>query len=346
VARPSDPSTLTLGVLDQTPVPDGSTAADAVAETIALARAAERLGYRRYWLAEHHDTPSLAGTAPEILVAAVAAATTTMRVGSGGVLLPYYSPLKVAEVFRMLHTLFPGRIDLGVGRAAGTGPAAESALLASGGASGDRYFANHLADLLTFLGGGLPSGADHPYAGVRAMPDGDDGPVVWLLGSSGQSGAAAAAFGLSFAFAHFIKPELGTEIVAGYRRRFRGGVGAAPKALVAVAVMCAETDAEAERQASTTDLWRHGPEGGRRPPILPPDKIDAHQWTDQEEALIAENRAKTVVGAPDRVRSRLEALAADYGSAELMIVTVCHDPRARLRSYELLADVFDLPTRG
>jgi len=344
-------SRLTLSVLDQTPVPEGTTSAEAVAETVALARAAERLGYHRYWLAEHHDTPSLAGAAPEILVAAVAAATATIRVGSGGVLLPYYSPLKVAEVFRMLDALFPGRIDLGIGRAAGTGPAAEAALLASGGASGDRYFANHLADLVAFLGAGFSGGEDHPYAGVRAMPDGPGGPTVWLLGSSGQSSAAAAAFGLAFAFAHFIKPDFGPQIVGGYRRRFRAagpGALAAPRALVAVAVMCADTDAEAQRQASTTDRWRLGPEGGQRPPIVSPETIDAHPGTRPDRARVAEARARMVVGTPDAVGPRLQALADEYGTDELMVVTVCHDPEARLRSYELLSEAFDLchPRRG
>ncbi len=350
-AMSPSPSTLTLSVLDQTPVPEGTAAADAVTETVALAQAAERLGYHRYWLAEHHDTPSLAGTAPESRVAPAAAATTTIRVGSGGVLLPYYSPLKVAEVFRMLDVLFPERIDLGIGRAAGTGSAAEAALLASGGASGDRYFANHLADLVTFLGAGFPGGDDHPYAGVRAMPDGSGAPPVWLLGSSGQSGAAAAAFGLRYAFAHFIKPEFGPQVVEGYRRRFRAGIpfghGAgslqAPQTLVAVAVMCADTDEEAQRHASTTDLWRLGPEGARRPPIVSPEQIDAHPWTGPERARTAQARAKMVVGAPEGVRSRLQTLAHEYGTDELMVVTVCHDPRARLRSYRLLAEVFGLP---
>jgi luciferase family oxidoreductase group 1 len=363
-----------LSVLDQTPVPDGSTPADAVAETLALAQAAERLGYRRYWLAEHHNTPSLAGTAPEILVAAVAAATSTIRVGSGGVLLPYYSPLKVAEVFRMLHTLFPGRIDLGVGRAAGADPAAEAALLAGGGASGDRYFANHLADLVTFVASGsgfgfgsgrVPAGqgdpepdqnrlgpsadhpsADHPYAGVRAMPGGPGAPTVWLLGSSGQSGAAAAAFGLPFAFAHFIAAGFGPEIVAGYRRRFRPGQLAGqpggPEVLVAVTVVCADTDAEADRLASATDLWRRGPEGAERPPILPPAEVDAGARTGRVAGRAGQRRERMVVGAPDRVRDALVALAGQYGVEELMVVTVCHDPRARVRSYELLAEAFDL----
>jgi len=345
---------LALSVLDQSPVPDGSTAADAVTETLVLARATERLGYRRFWLAEHHNTPSLAGTAPEILVGAVAAATSTIRVGSGGVLLPYYSPLKVAEVFRMLHTLFPGRIDLGIGRAAGTDAAAEAALLASGGASGDRYFANHLADLVAFLGdgfangprgggdGGTAAGHGHPYAGVRAMPAGPGGPEVWLLGSSGQSSAAAAVFGLPFAFAHFIAAEFGPEIVTGYRRRFRAGSVAAPQVVVAVSVLCAETDAEADRQALATDLWRRGPEGAHRPPIVRPDDVDPRSWTAVERQQAARRRDQLVVGAPDRVRGRLQGLAEEYGADELMVVTVCHDPQVRLRSYQLLADAFDL----
>jgi len=331
---------LALSVLDQTPVPQGTTAADAVAETLTLARAAERLGYCRYWLAEHHDTPSLAGAAPEILVGAVAAATTTIRVGSGGVLLPYYSPLKVAEVFRMLHTLYPGRIDLGLGRAAGTGPVAESALLASGGASGDEHFAEHLADLLGFVDGNLAS--DHPYAGVRASPEADGGPEVWLLGSSSHSSAAAAAFGLSFAFAHFITPDFGPQIVAGYRRRFRPGRIDAPQTALAVSVMCADTDAEAQRHASTTDLWRLGPEGSQRRPIMEPEAVAAHPWTDLERTRAAQSRAKTVVGDPDTVRARIEALADDFGVKEMVVVTVCHDPVARRRSYELLAEAFAL----
>lgn len=328
-------SSVALSVLDQTPVPDGRTAAEAVGDTLALARAADQLGYRRYWLAEHHDTASLAGTAPEILVGAVAATTTRIRVGPGGVLLPYYSPLKVAEVFRMLHTLYPDRIDLGVGRAAGTDPVAEAALLASGGASGDEHFAEHLADLVGLVHGDLP--ADHPWAGLRAMPDGPGAPEVWLLGSSSYSTSAAAALGLSFAFAHFITPDFGPQLVASYRRRFPAG-----QVAVAVSVMCADTESEARRQASTTDRWRLGPEGSGRPPILPPEAVAAVAWTELERVRAAQSRAKTVVGTPEQVRSRLQALAADFDVDELIVLTVCHDPGARLRSYRLLAEAFGI----
>ncbi|HEX2273745.1 MAG TPA: MsnO8 family LLM class oxidoreductase, partial [Acidimicrobiales bacterium] len=270
---------LALSVLDQAPVPAGSAPGRALRESVELARAAEAWGYRRYWIAEHHNTPSLAATAPEVVVAAVAAATSSIRVGSGGVLLPYYSPLKVAEVFRSLHALFPGRIDLGIGRAAGTDPAGEAALLASGGASGDEHFAENLAELLAFLEVGAATEAE-----VRAMPEGPGGPEVWLLGSSSYSSACAAYLGLPLAFAHFITPAHGPQIVESYRRGFRGGPGQAPRVVIAVAALCADSDEEAERHAATADLWRLGPEGARRPPILPPEEVGAHEWSALQRA--------------------------------------------------------------
>ena len=331
---------LALSVLDQVPVPEGCTPAESVQETLALARAAERLGYRRYWLAEHHDTTSLASTAPEVLVAAVGAATSTIRIGSGGVLLPYYSPLKVAEAFRTLEALHPGRIDLGVGRAAGTGPVAEAALLASGGASGDRHFPEHLAELLGFLRGDL--GTDHPWAGVRAMPQGPRAPEVWVLGSSSFSSACAASFGLPYAFAHFITPAYGPQLVAGYRRRFRPGVIAEPRVAVAVSAVCAPTDAEAERLSSGADLWRLGPEGAERAPILSPEAVAAHRWTDLEREKAAQARAKVVVGGPARAAAALGALAEEFDVDELLVLTVCHDLAARRRSYKLLAEAVGL----
>ena len=339
---------LALGVLDQVPVPYGTPPAEALGQTLALARAAERLGYRRYWLAEHHDTPSLAGTAPEVLVAAVAAATSSIRVGAGGVLLPYYSPLKVAETFLVLEALHPGRIDLGIGRAAGTDPRAEAALLASGGASGDRRFAEHVAELLAFLGlleaGEL--GEDYEWAGVQAMPVGPGAPDVWLLGSSSYSSACAASFGLSYAFAHFITPTFGPQLVAGYRRRFRPGVCEAPRGVVAVAAVCADTDAEAQRLASSADLWRLGPEGSERPPILPPEQVAARPLTEIERMRVAQSRANVVVGDAARVATRLRALADEFGVDELVVVTVCHDFDARCRSYELLAEAVELAPGG
>ncbi|MDQ4068559.1 MAG: MsnO8 family LLM class oxidoreductase, partial [Actinomycetota bacterium] len=230
---------LALSVLDQVPVPAGSAAADALAETLALARAVEAMGYRRYWLAEHHGTRSLASTAPEILVGAVAGCTSTIRVGSGGVLLSHYSPLKVAEVFRTLAVLHPGRIDLGVGRHPGGDAVTEAALQYLPGVPSDERYVDKVVDLLGFLSDRLEPG--HPFEQVPAMPDGVPAPPVWLLGSSSHSGAVAAYLGLPFAFAHFITPAFGPQVLHAYRRGFQPSAHAsAPRALVAAGVMCAD----------------------------------------------------------------------------------------------------------
>ena len=336
---------LALSVLDQAPVPNGSTAAAAVHQALALARATEALGYRRYWVAEHHGTRSLAATAPEILVGAVATATSTIRVGSGGVLLSHYSPLKVAETFRTLSALHPGRIDLGVGRTPGADAVTEAALQYLPGVPGDERYVDKVVDLIGFLHDRLEPG--HPFERVRAMPDGVPAPPVWLLGSSSHSGAVAAYLGLPFAFAHFITSAFGPQVMAAYRRGFQASEhAAAPEALVAVGVMCADTDADAERLARSADVWRLRPEGGERGALLSPEEAAALTLTDLEEGKLAQSRAATVVGAPERVRAQLTSLAESFGVDELIVVTVCHDPNARLRSYELLAEAFGLRGRG
>jgi luciferase family oxidoreductase group 1 len=338
--------TLLLGVLDQSPVPAGSTPARALADTLALARAAEALGYRRYWVAEHHNTASLASTAPEVVVGAVAAATSTMRVGSGGVMLSHYSPLKVAETFRTLAALHPGRIDLGVGRAPGADPVAEAALQYVPGPPGDERFPAKVADLVGFLEGRLDPG--HPYETVTAMPVVASSPDVWVLGSSSSGAAVAAYLGLPFAFAHFITPDFGPQVVAGYRRGFQpsGAAGAGPRAVVAVSVVCAETDAEAHRLARSVDVWRLRPEGPGRGPLLPPELAAAVPLGDADRTRVAQGRAGMVVGGPARVRGRLLELAAAFAVDELVVVTVCHDPAARVRSYELVADALGLGREG
>jgi luciferase family oxidoreductase group 1 len=335
---------IALGVLDQSPVPDGSTPAEALAETVALAQAAERLGYRRYWVAEHHNTASLAGTAPEVLTAHLAARTSSIRVGAGGVLLPHYSPLKVAEVFRVLHTLHPGRIDLGIGRTAGADAVAEAALRHGPGALGDDDHPGQVSDLVGFLHGRLRP--DHPFASVRAMPQGPGAPELWVLGSSSYGASLAAGTGLSFSFAHFISPGHGPQLLAGYRRRFRPSPShPEPRANVGVSVLCAETDAEAERLALSADVWRLRPEGPERGPLLSVDDAEATALTPVERVLLVQHRDRRVVGAPDRVRDHLLGLARDHEVDELVVLTVCHDPGARLRSYELLAEAFGLERR-
>jgi luciferase family oxidoreductase group 1 len=331
---------LALSVLDQAPVPDGSTAAEALQHSLALARATEAMGYRRYWVAEHHGTRSLAATAPEVMAGAVAGATSAMRVGSGGVLLSHYSPLKVAETFRTLTALYPGRIDLGVGRTPGADPVTEAALQYLPGVAGDERYVDKVVDLLGFLHDRLEPG--HPFERVTAMPDGVPPPPVWMLGSSSHSGAVAAYLGQPFAFAHFITSSFGSQVVEAYRRGFQPAKpGAGPQALVAVGVICAETDAEASRLARSVEVWGLRPEGTERGPLLSPEDAAARTLTDIEEAKVAQGRAARVVGSPARVRDGLVALAQSYGVNELMLLTVCHDPAARRRSYELVAEALE-----
>ena len=345
VVDASSPPGLALSVLDQSPVPDGSTPAEALADTVALAGAAEALGYRRFWVAEHHNTRSLAAAAPEILIGAVAAATSTIRVGSGGVMLSHYSPLKVAETFRTLAALHPGRIDLGVGRTAGADPAAEAALQYVPGVAGDEHYVDKVADLVGFLHDRLDPG--HPFESVRAMPDGVVAPEVWMLGSSSHGGAVAAYLGLPFVFAHFITSTFGPQVMAAYHRGFQPSeAAAAARPAVAVGVVCADTDSEAERLARSADVWRLRPEGQERGALLSPEDAAARPLTGLEEAKVAQNRAAMVVGGPARAEAELGALARAYGVDEVVVVTVCHDPGARLRSYELLAAAFDLRPGG
>ncbi len=336
---------LTLSVLDQSPVPDGSTAADAIGHTLALARAVEAMGYHRYWVAEHHGTRSLAATAPEVLIGAVAGATSTIRVGSGGVLLSHYSPLKVAETFRTISALYPGRIDLGVGRTPGADPITEAALQYLPGVPGDERYVDKVVDLIGFLHDRLDPG--HPFEAVRAMPDGVVVPRLWMLGSSSHSGAVAAYLGQPFAFAHFITSAFGPQVVAAYRRGFQPSEPAAePEALVAVAVMCADTDAEARRLARSAEVWRLRPEGTGRGPLPSPEDAAARELTDLEAVKVAQHQAGTIVGDPAHVHAELSALAASFEVDEILVLTVCHDPAARLRSYELLAGVFGLGLAG
>ena len=232
-----------LSVLDQSPIIQGSNARRAVEETLALARRADELGYHRYWLAEHHAIAALADPSPEILAARVASATSRIRVGTGGVLMPYYSPLKIAEQFRMLEALFPGRIDLGLGRAPGGDPRTALALM-DGEYPGAERMPQQIRDLVGFLDAALPSA--HPYAKVRAQPAGATSPEIWVLGSSDYGGALAAQLGLRFAFAHFISAFGGEVVARAYRQQYEPSERApGPYSLVCAFVICAKTRAEA-----------------------------------------------------------------------------------------------------
>ncbi len=330
-----------LSVLDQSPIRAGGTPAQAIAETVQLAEACERWGYRRYWLAEHHASEGLAGTAPEVLIARVAAATKTMRVGSGGVMLSHYSALKVAETFRVLEALYPGRIDLGIGRAPGSDYRTSVALQAGPGAAGIEQFPNQVQDLLAYLSDTLPAG--HPFAGIAAQPRGETAPEPWLLGSSDASASIAAYFGTAFSFAQFITDEGGPQIMQAYRAHFRPSRWrTAPEGSIGVFVLCAETEEAANRLALSRDLSRLRLEQGRLGPVPTVAEAEAYAYTADDRARIAFNRRRQVVGTPAQAKARLLELGAAYGVDEFVVVSICHDFAARLRSYELLADAFGL----
>lgn len=330
-----------LSVLDQSPIRSGQTPAEAIQETLKLAEAAEQLGYHRYWLAEHHSSDALAGSSPEILIGQVAARTARIRVGSGGVMLSHYSALKVAENFRLLETLFPGRIDLGIGRAPGADQLTARALANGPGALPLEQFPRRIADLIGFLHDRLEPG--HPFAGVRAMPAGPTAPELWLLGSSDASAAYAAYFGTAFSFAHFINSRGGEQIVQAYRRQFRpSALLAAPRASVGVFVICAETEAEARRLARSRDLFLVRLYTGRGGPYPTVAEAEAYPYSDYERAILEQTRERSIVGTPEQVKERLLALSAAYGVEELVVVTITESFETRLRSYELLARAFGL----
>ena len=329
-----------LSILDQSPIISGHTPAQAVAETIKLAQAAEELGYYRYWLAEHHALQALADPCPEILVTRVAAATSTIRVGTGGILLPYYSPLKIAEQFRMLEALFPQRIDLGLGRAPG-GDQTTAMAMGEGRYPTAENFPEHVQYLVAYLDDAMPKG--HPFAKVKAQPMGPTAPEVWLLGSSDYSGALAAELGLRFAFAHFISADGGDQVMRDYKRKYQPSPREAEAhALLTVFVICAETDAEAERRAMSVDLRRLNMDYGINSPVPSQQEAETRAYTDVERQRIAFHRRRVVLGKPDTVKAKLLALAAQFEADELMVITITGDYGTRLESYRLLAGVFEL----
>jgi luciferase family oxidoreductase group 1 len=338
-----------LGVLDQSPVPEGSPPAQALHDTLDLARLTEGLGYHRYWVAEHHGSPGVAGASPEVLATAIAAATTRIRVGSGGVMLPHYSPLKVAELFSMLSALAPGRIDLGVGRAAGTDPKTTFALQRDRRAAAPDDFPDNLAELLGYLGGSLPAG--HPFTRLATtLPGLPERPQPWLLGSSPQSGIWAAEHGLPYAFADFISPT-GADVVRRYREEFVPSPWAsAPRVIVAVWAVCAESDAEAERLAASAKMMFTLLHRGELIAVPPPDRalrfLEAERERAATQPWLLQRTRRSVVGAPDTVRAGLEGVAREYGADEVMVVTITHDHGARRRSYELIAEAFGLGAPG
>jgi luciferase family oxidoreductase group 1 len=337
--------TLVLSVLDQSPIRMGGTTADAFAETIQLAKAADRLGFHRYWLAEHHNTRSFAGSAPEVLMARVAAETQRIRVGSGGIMLPHYSPLKVAEAFRVLETLHPGRIDLGLGRAPGGDPVTAAALQAGPKSWGIETFpqqVNLLRHYLEEAVGLAQWPADHPYKHVHAMPRGDGVPQMWMLGSTAYGGILAAELGLPFCYAHFISREDdGPDICAAYRERFKPRQdGYRPYTAVCVFVLAAGTSAEAERLAMTRNLWVMQLLANQAGGFPHPDAAQERTFSEAERTLMARIAARGIAGDKNQVKDGILAAAERYGADEFFCLTITYDFADRVKSYELIADAF------
>jgi luciferase family oxidoreductase group 1 len=333
-----------LSVLDQSPIPEGSTGADALHNTLDLAVLADELGYHRYWVAEHHGGPMLASASPEALIGPIASATHQIRVGSGGVMLPHYSPLKVAETFTILAALYPNRIDLGIGRAAGTDPLTTFALQRDRRQAAPDDFPQQLAELLAYLEDDLPP--DHPFARLApTLPGRPALPDVWLLGSSPQSALWAGELGLPYAFADFINPG-GAEIALRYRERFAPQRSlTAPTTAVAAWVLCAPTDEEADFLAASSRMTLTLLRRGRLIPVPPPET--AIEFLRREGKLDRPPGERLpgrrgVIGSPEKVRAELEQLADEYGAEEAIVVTITHDHAARRRSYELLAEAFGL----
>jgi luciferase family oxidoreductase group 1 len=332
-------SSVPLSVLDLSPIPSGRPASSALHDTVALARATESFGYRRFWLAEHHNIGSVASSAPMVMIATVAAATSTIRVGSGGVMLPNHAPLAVAESFRVLEGLHPGRIDLGLGRAPGTDQLTAYALR-RGRVEGDE-FPQQMAELLAYVDG-FPEG--HPFAPLRAIPDDVPLPPLWILGSSLYGGQAAAAFGTGFAFAGHFGSADPAEAVAGYRERFEPQHGPGrltePRVILGVAAIASETEERAEALARANDLAMVRLMQNRPGPVPTPEEAAAHAWTDQELQLAAQRRRFISVGTPEQVREDLERRRLEADADELVITTQVHDLAERVLSYELVAKAY------
>ena len=330
-----------LSVLDLSPVMAGMSGATALRNSLDLARLVDTLGYRRYWVAEHHNLPNIASSAPDIMIGQIAAVTSRMRIGSGGVMLPNHAPLMVAERFKVLEALFPGRIDLGIGRAPGTDPVTSYALRRRQDANADDDFLERFQELLLLESRGFPD--NHPFRRIQAMPSDVALPPIWLLGSSDYSAELAAAIGAGFSFAHHFAGHDAVAAMRAYRERFRPSpANLNPWAILATAVICADTDAQAERLAASADLNFVRRMRGEYLPFASPEDALATPYTPAERDAMRRNRARLTVGSPATVRARLAPLIEATGADEVMITTMVYDHAARRHSYELLANEFAL----
>lgn len=331
-----------LSMLDQSTISEGSNAVEALAQTAIMAQEAEKLGYHRFWVSEHHFASRLAGSSPEVLISHLAARTSTLRVGSGGVMLPHYSSYKVAENFRLLEGLYPGRIDIGLGRAPGGMPLATKALQEGTMRGIDRY-PDQLDDLIAYLNDTLSE--DHRFAGLKATPMVDTVPEMWLLGSSGDSAILAAERGAGFAFAQFINGQGGGDYMRSYQQHFKPSVVFdTPQSLVAIFAICADTEEEANKLASSMDLslvlLEKGGVSTGTPSI---EKALNYRYTPHEQFRIQENRKRVVVGSQAQVKEQILQLCEDYNTQEVMIASIMHRFEDKLKSFRLIAEAFELP---
>ncbi|MYA16195.1 MAG: LLM class flavin-dependent oxidoreductase [Gammaproteobacteria bacterium] len=330
---------LKLGVLDQSPIARGEEATDAIANTMALAKRCDELGYHRYWVAEHHASNTLASSSPEILITRLAAETERIRVGSGGVMLSHYSPFKVAENFRLLEVLYPGRIDLGVGRAPGS-DGLTAAALAYGNPLGIEYYPAKVKDLIAFVSGGTP--ITEAFHDLKATPRTATTPEVWMLVSSYDSAAYAARFGLPYSHAHFIAPQLAIEALQQYRERFAPEHLTKAYASVGVFAIAVEDPERAGLFRRMREIQRIRRDRGQRGPA--PTLEEAAEWpfTDEELKAIRHRRSRQIIGTPEEVKADIEDLAAQSGADEAILLTITPTFADRLRSYELIAEAFGI----
>jgi len=326
-----------LSVLDLAPVSAGSTAGDALRDAVDLAQLCERLGYTRFWFAEHHGMPNIACSAPEILIEHVASATSTIRVGSGGIMLPNHAPLRVAENFHTLAALHPDRIDLGVGRAPGTDPATSRALHPFDA----EQFPQQLQELLALSQRGFPAG--HPFATVRVVPEGVPLPPIWVLASSGATAAFAGSMGFGYGFARHFSPAPPGPPIRAYRAAFKPSPQfPQPHVILGVAVICAPTDDEADYLATSSDVVWVRRQRGDMQPFPSPEDASRFEFRPEDRPLIEANRQRQFIGSPARVAAILRQMAADTSADELMVTTMVYGKAERLRSYELLAQEWGL----
>ncbi|AZU62138.1 LLM class flavin-dependent oxidoreductase [Neobacillus mesonae] len=327
-----------LSILDQAPISTNQTPQQALMAALQLAQAGENLGYARYWIAEHHDLTGLACPAPEIMLSYIGAHTTSIRIGSGAVLLPHYKPYKVAEVFNLLATLFPGRIDLGIGRAPGGTTEATNAL-------SDNFLKNvwdmpeKVRDLLYFLDDNFP--AEHPYAKLSAAPIPPIAPVTWLLGTGKKSAMLAAEYGIPFAFGLFMSDSDGAAIIKQYKEAFKPrNQGQKPKVILTVSAICAETNERAEELALSPIIWsiqRGKGEGLNGVPSI--EEAKQYALTEKEQTALQKMKQKMIIGNPQIVSQKLKEVQTKYHADEIMIVTITHDPMDKIKSYQIIADM-------